>query len=79
MTDITPDDIKTLQDITKKKDFSIQLRDTTIQELKTHYEQGSPETASALINSNGYLEIFLQQGRANEKLGVNLGDLIQVT
>ncbi len=79
MTDITPDDIKTLQDITKKKDFSIQLRDTTIQELKTHYEQGSPETASALINSNGYVEIFLQQGRASDQLGVNLGDSIQVT
>jgi len=79
ITDITPDDIKSLQEITKNKDFSLQLGDTTIQELKTHYEQGSPETANALINSNGYVEIFLQQGRASEKLGVALGHPIQVS
>ena len=79
MTDVTPDDIKSLQEVNKKKDFSIQLGDTTLQELKTHYEQGSPENASALINSNGYVEIFLQQGRASDRLGVNIGDSIQVT
>ncbi len=78
ITDITADDIKSLQEVTKKKEFSIQLGDVTMNELKTHYEQGSPDTPSALINSNGYVEIFLQQSRASETLGVNLGTSLQI-
>ncbi len=78
MTDITPEDIQSLQDVTKKKDFSIQLGDAAIHELKTHYAQGSTETPSALINSNGYLEVFLRQGRACDRLGVTLGSSVLV-
>ncbi len=79
ITNITPGDIKSLKEITKQKEFSIQIGETTIQELKTHYAQGTPDTVSALVNSNGLIEIFLQQGRASEKLGVKLGDPIHVT
>lgn len=79
ITDITPEDIKFLQDITKKKDFALQVGEMTIQELHMHYEQGSPEAPSALINSNGYVEIFLQKGSASEKLGVNIGDSVQAS
>jgi S-adenosylmethionine hydrolase len=73
ITDITRDDIQALQDITKKKEFSIHLGDTTIQELKSYYQQGSTETPHALVNSNGLVEIFLRQARASDKLGVTLG------
>ena len=78
MTDITPEDIQSLLQVTKKKEFSIQLGETTIQEMKSYYEQGSPDTPHALINSNGFLEIFLQQGRASDKVGAKLGDSVQV-
>ena len=72
ITDITPDDIKSLQEITKNKKFSIHLGGVCIDELKTHYEQGSVETPEALINSNGYLEVFLKKESAAEKLGVSI-------
>lgn len=78
ITDITPSDIKSLQDVTKKKEFCLRLGDATIDELKTYYEQGSPETPSALVNSNGYVEIFLQQKRASDLLKVSLGGPVQV-
>ena len=78
ITDITPDDITSLQEVTKKKDFIMKLGDVVINELKTHYEQGSRETPNALVNSNGYVEIFLQQERACDTLGVTLGLPIQV-
>ena len=77
ITNITPDDLKSLQEVTKKKEFSIQLGDVAIPELKTHYEQGTPDAPSALINSNGYVEVFLQQGRAADKLGVTLGSSVR--
>ena len=79
ITDITPDAIKSLQEITKKKGFSLQLGGITLEELKTHYKQGSTETPSALINSNGYVELFLRQERVSDKLGVKIGDLVYVS
>ena len=79
ITNITPDDIKLLQEVTKKKDFSLQLGSITVKELKTHYEQGSTETPSALINSNGYIELFLQQKRVSDKLGVKIGDSVHIS
>ena len=79
ITDITPDAIKLLQEITKKKGFSLQLGGITLEELKTHYKQGSTETPSALINSNGYVELFLRQERVSDKLGVKIGDLVYVS
>lgn len=78
ITNITADDIKSLQEVTKKNEFSIQLGDVTLNELKTHYEQGSQDVPSALINSNGYVEIFLQKARASDTLGVSLGLSVEV-
>lgn len=79
ITDIASDDILSLQEVTKKKSFSLQLGSIIVEELKTHYEQGSPEIPSALINSNGYVELFLQQERLNDKLGAKIGDLVNVS
>jgi len=79
ITDIASDDILSLQEVTKKKSFSLQLGSIIVEELKTHYEQGSSETPSALINSNGYVELFLRQERVSDKLGVKIGDLVYVS
>ena len=72
ITNITPDDIKSLQEITQNKKFSIHLGGASIDELKTHYEQGSHEKPEALINSNGHLEIFLKKESAAKNLGVSI-------
>ena len=79
ITDITPDDIKLLQEVTKKNGFTLKLGDITVEKLKTHYEQGTAEMPSALINSNGYIELFLQQERISDKLGVRIDDLVHVS
>ncbi len=41
ISDITPSDLKTLQEVTKRTDIAIQVGATTIKGLKTHYGQGS--------------------------------------
>ena len=79
ITNITSDDIKILQEVTKNKRYFLQFGSITVKELKTHYEEGSTETPSALINSNGYLELFLQQKRMSDKLEVKVGDLVQIS
>ena len=79
ISDITPTDLKTLQEVTKRTDIAIQVGATTIKGLKTHYGQGSSESPEALINSNGHLEVFLKEGRASDQLRVKVGDPIQVS
>ena len=78
ITDITPADIQALRTITKRKNISFEIGGVTIDNLKTHYEQGSPEKPDALINSNGYLEVFMKEGRAAERLGVKTGTSLEI-
>ena len=79
ITNITPSDIKSLQEVTKKPGISLQVGGTSISGLKTHYEQGSPDAPSALINSNGQVEIFLMARKASELLGVKIGDAVEIS
>ena len=73
ITDVTPADLQALRTITKRKNVSFKVGGVTIDNLKTHYEQGSLEKPEALINSNGYLEVFMKKGSAAEKLEVKTG------
>ena len=78
ITDVTSADIQTLQSLTKRKDISFEIGGVTIDTLKTHYEQGSADKPDALINSNGYLEVFMKEGRAAERLGVKTGTPVEI-
>ncbi len=78
ITDVTPADIQALRTITKRQNISFAIGGVTIDTLKTHYEQGSPEKPDALINSNGYLEVFMKEGSAAEKLGVKTGMPLEI-
>ncbi|HEX6726126.1 MAG TPA: SAM-dependent chlorinase/fluorinase [Nitrospira sp.] len=49
-----------------------------INELVGNYSQGSRQTPSALINSNGNLEIFLQEESAAQNLQVGVGDEVRL-
>ena len=42
------------------------------------YAEGSPDTPQALINSNGYVEVFLKEGRAADRLKVDRGQRIEL-
>ena len=75
ITDITPTDIQAFQQVSKQKSISFEIGGVVIDTLKTHYEQGSSTKPDALINSNGYLEVFMKEGSAAETLGVKTGTL----
>lgn len=79
ITNITSSDIKSLLEITKKTDNTIKVGSATICGMHTHYEQGSPDSPAALINSNGYVELFLKTGKASEHLGVRIGDAVEIS
>jgi S-adenosyl-L-methionine hydrolase (adenosine-forming) len=52
---------------------AIRLGDHVIAGLVGSYGEGSAERPHALINSNGYVEIFLKEGSAADRLGVRPG------
>lgn len=78
ISNVTPAELQTLQSITKQTEVSIRLGKTTIHGLKTNYSEGSKESPHALINSNGQLEIFFQEGSATERLAIGCGETIEV-
>lgn len=78
ITDITPADIQSLQTITKRKSISFEIGGVTIDHLKTHYEQGSSEKPEALINSNGYLEVFMKEASVAQRLGLKAGTALEI-
>ncbi len=47
--------------------------------LVTTYSDGRPGTLAALVGSSGYLEIFVREGNACQRLGVMVGDLVTAT
>jgi S-adenosylmethionine hydrolase len=49
-----------------------------IQELVASYSQGSRQAPSALINSSGNLEIFLQEDNAAQSLDVGVGEEVRL-
>ena len=49
-----------------------------INELVGSYSQGSRRTPSALINSSGSLEIFLQEASATQNLQVGVGEEVRL-
>ncbi|MBS0180815.1 MAG: SAM-dependent chlorinase/fluorinase [Nitrospira sp.] len=49
-----------------------------INELVGSYSQGSRQTPSALINSSGNLEIFLQEDSAAQSLQVSIGEEVRL-
>lgn len=78
ITDVTPTDIQVLRDVTKRKNISFEIGGVTIDTLNTHYEQGSSEKPGALINSNGYLEVFMKEGSAAATLGIKTGTPVEI-
>ena len=81
MTDITPDDIQAWragQGVEGRQGMTLTIGDTTIDNLKTHYAQGSSDRPEALINSNGYLEVFMKASHAAHALHVTTGTPVAI-
>jgi len=48
-------------------------------EIKTYYAQGTDKGLYAIINSSGYLELFVYSGNAASSFGIKVGDVVEVT
>lgn len=78
ISNISPLDLQSLRDISKREAVSIHIGGVRIEGLKINYADGPSNSPGALINSNGYLEIFCKEGSAADHLGLGIGAAIQV-
>ncbi|HLG30484.1 MAG TPA: SAM hydroxide adenosyltransferase, partial [Candidatus Brocadiales bacterium] len=60
------------------KGFEVRIKDQIITGLKDFYGQGEANTIGAIINSNGYLEIFSYRKSAKDILAVSIGEEVIV-
>jgi len=79
ISNLTAYHVREVRGVTKRSDPYIRIGGHTIDGLAANYGEGSADAPGALINSNGYLEIFLKEGRAADRLKVARGARIELS
>jgi S-adenosylmethionine hydrolase len=79
ISNLTTYHIREVRAVTKRSDPYIRIGGLTIDSLVHSYGEGSADTPRALINSNGYIEVFLKEGRAADRLNVTRGARIELS
>ncbi|ULA68321.1 MAG: hypothetical protein LZF62_340071 [Nitrospira sp.] len=79
ISNLTAYHIREVRGVSKRSDPYIRIGGLTIDSLVHTYAEGSVDTPRALINSNGYVEVFLKEGRAADRLNVVRGARIELS
>ena len=78
ISNLTAYHVKEVRGFAKRSEPYIRIGGITIGGLVRTYDEGAPDQPHALINSNGYLEVFLKKGRAAEHLMAARGTRVEL-
>jgi len=78
ISNITKPDLEKFRTVTKRNPAGIRVGDQLMKQIKTYYGEGALGVPDVLFNSNGYLEVFVKQGNAADRCGLQVGQHIQV-
>jgi len=79
ISNFTPHHVKEIRDSTKRPDALIRIAGHTIDGLVSSYAEGSKVKPSALINSNGAIEVFVKEGSAAQWLKIGRGEPVALS
>jgi len=79
ISNLTPQHLEEVYSVKKRRQLSIRIGERIIEGLITSYSEGAMGQMSALINSDGRLEIFLKEASAADFLRVGRGGRIEVS
>lgn len=79
ISNLTRQHLEKARSAAKGRQLSIRIGERIIEGLVNSYCEGAVERPSALINSNGKLEIFLKEAAAADLLQVGRGERIEVS
>ncbi len=78
ISNLTNYHLKEVRGLTKRAEPYIRIGGLTIDGMVRSYAEGETAQPKALINSNGYLEVFLKEGRACDHLKTPRGTRIEL-
>lgn len=78
LSDITPAHLDDVRAATHRSLPTIWIAGHRIDGLVSSYSEGHPSQPAALINSNGFLEVFVKEGSAADGLKVTVGEQVSV-
>jgi S-adenosylmethionine hydrolase len=78
ISNLTSYHVKEVRGLTKRSEPTIRIGGLTIDGLVRSYSEGAQDQPQALINSNGYVEVFIKEGRAVDRLNVTRGTGIEL-
>jgi S-adenosylmethionine hydrolase len=78
ITNITSTEMETFRSVTKKEWTGLAVGEMTIKGVKRSYGEGSTGLPELIINSNGHLEIFIKQGRAADRCGLQVSQKVEL-
>lgn len=78
ISNLTPQHLRDAQALTKRSSPRIGIGVYTIEGLVGSYSEGTAGAPRALINSHGYLEIFVKEGRASDVVKAARGERITI-
>ena len=78
ISNLTAYHVKEVRGFAKRSEPYIRIGGLTIQGLVRTYDEGVPDQPQALINSNGYVEVFLKEGRAVQRLMAARGTRVEL-
>ncbi len=79
ISNLTPAQLEEVHSITKRRQPFFRIGKRIIEGLVNSYGEGMAEKPSALINSDGKLEIFLKEASAADLLQMGRGERIEVS
>ena len=79
ISNLTPDHVKEIQEVTKRPNPLIRIAGHTIDGLVGSYQEGDARIPHALINSHGQLEIFLKESSAASLLQLGKKEAVRLT
>ena len=78
ITNITSGDVETLTDAAGGGPLVTAVKDAIIEKVSPFYAAVEKGGAGAVINGNGYVEIFINQGDARRTLGLKRGEKVRL-
>ena len=78
LTDITVRHLDDARAVTQGGTLTISIAGSRIDGLVSSYSEGRTDHPAALINSNGFLEVFMKEGSATDRIQIRIGEQIRV-
>lgn len=78
ITNLSNDDVNAFMESSGMTSFKVQLKDRTFDSISPYYASVNRGEPGVVVNGNGFLEIYVNQGDARRALGLKRGEIVKL-